>query len=356
MRRAVHRLQRHPVALARHERRVVILGVRHLVGDDEHVLAIFAPMPGLLPLAGVHQLRRLDLAIAGGVDRATHIRLELAPDQIALGVPEHRSMRFGLEVEQVHLLPQLAMVALARFLQPEQMLVELLLVEPARAVNPAEHRVILIAAPIRARNPREFETRSDRAWPVEARCGPRHMSSHASGALPALYTVSSSPSGSSAAHSALKLSPCCCQRAIRSARLHTSRISGSSLAMIVRIAASDRGQIVLGESAIPGREIVIEAVVGGRPERDLRVRKQMLHRLRQHMREIVAREFERVLLVAARHQGEAGIGLQRPADVAQLAIDPRSDRRLGEARARSKQRYLPAWCRARRRARNRRGA
>jgi hypothetical protein len=114
---------------------------RNLVGDDEHILAILAPVAALLPLAGVHQLRGLDLVIAGGVEPAAHIGLELAPDDEALGVPEDAAMRFGLEVEQVHLLADLAMVALGRFLEPDEMLGELLLVEPGGAVDAAQHRL-----------------------------------------------------------------------------------------------------------------------------------------------------------------------------------------------------------------------
>ena len=58
--RAVHRLQRHQIGLAR-EDRLAFLGRRHFVGHDEHVLAILAPVARLLPLPGVHQLRGLDL-------------------------------------------------------------------------------------------------------------------------------------------------------------------------------------------------------------------------------------------------------------------------------------------------------
>ena len=79
-------------------------------------------MAALLPLARVHQLRRLDLGIAGRVEPAAHIGLQLAPQDEALGVPEDRALRFGLEVEQVHLLPDLAMIALGRFLEPEEVL------------------------------------------------------------------------------------------------------------------------------------------------------------------------------------------------------------------------------------------
>ena len=66
-------------------------------------------------------------------------------------------MGFFLQVEQVHLAAQLAVVALGGFLQPQQMRVELLLVQPGGAIDAAEHGVLLIAAPIGARNPRQLE-------------------------------------------------------------------------------------------------------------------------------------------------------------------------------------------------------
>ena len=79
-----------------------------------------------------------------------------------------------------------------------------------------------------------------------------------------------------------------------------------------------------------GREVVIEAVVGRRAEGDLRAGEQVLHRLRHHVREVVAGELQRVGLVLRRHQRELGVALERPRQVAQLAVDPRGDRRLGE--------------------------
>ena len=96
----------------------------------------------------------------------------------------------------------------------------------------------------------------------------------------------------------------------------------------------DRGQLLLGERAVLGRrrEIIIEAVVGRRAEGDLRAGKEVLHRLGEDMGEIVAGELERVGLVARRDQGQLGIAVERPGEVAQLAIDPRRERRLGEAR------------------------
>ena len=156
VRRAVHRLQGHPLHLVAHHR-AFILGVGHFVGDDEHVLAIFAPVAGLFPLARVHDLRGFHLLVSGRVQPAAHIGFQLAVDDEAARVPEHAAMGFFLQVEQVHLAAQLAVVALGGFLQPQQMRVELLLVEPGGAIDAAEHGVLLVAAPIGPRNPRQLE-------------------------------------------------------------------------------------------------------------------------------------------------------------------------------------------------------
>ena len=48
---------------------------------------------------------------------------------------------------------------------------------------------------------------------------------------------------------------------------------------------------------------------------------------------IVADQLERVRLVARGDQRELGIALERPVEVAHLAVDPRRQRRLGQARA-----------------------
>src|SRR3546814_14371762 len=62
-----------------------------------------------------------------------------------------------LQMEQVHLAADLAVVALGGFLEPDEMFGELFLVEPAGAVDAAQLRILLVAAPVCARNPRELE-------------------------------------------------------------------------------------------------------------------------------------------------------------------------------------------------------
>src|SRR3546814_9715097 len=78
---------------------------------------------------------------------------------IAVRVPEDAAVRLLLKVEQVHLGAQLAMVALAGLLHPVEVRVELLPVEPAGAVDAAQHRVLLVAAPIGARHADRKSTR-----------------------------------------------------------------------------------------------------------------------------------------------------------------------------------------------------
>ena len=157
MRGAVHRLQRHPVGIAADDF-AFILSVGHFVRDDEHVLAILAPVARLLPLACVHDLRRLDLLIACTIHFAAHIGLKLAPDLVAIGMPEDAPVGLFLQVEQVHLAAQLAMIAQGGFFQPMKVRVQLLLVEPASAVDARQLRIALIAAPIGAGNTHQLES------------------------------------------------------------------------------------------------------------------------------------------------------------------------------------------------------
>src|SRR3546814_18599106 len=93
-------------------------------------------------------------------------------------MPEDRAVGFLLKMEQVHFAGNVAMIALRRFLQPYQVGVELLLVEPPRTVDAAPHRVLLVASPIgsghagkleRLRN--EFPRRRQKRRSEERRVG-----------------------------------------------------------------------------------------------------------------------------------------------------------------------------------------
>jgi hypothetical protein len=114
--RAVHRL----------ERVLALLRLRR-----EHVLAVVLPVAGLLPQALVQDLRALDLLVARVLVDLAHVLLDLLPDGPALGMPEHHAGRDVVDVEQVQLAAELAVVALLGLLQHRQVLLQLLLVAQA---------------------------------------------------------------------------------------------------------------------------------------------------------------------------------------------------------------------------------
>ena len=118
--------------------------------------------PGGLPQRLVEHLRRVHLLVVAG-EAAAHIgddRLEQRP---ALGVPEHDARAFLLEVEQVELAAELAVVALLGLLELLEVGVELLLLGERGAVDAGEHRVVAVAAPIGARDLHQLEGVADLA-------------------------------------------------------------------------------------------------------------------------------------------------------------------------------------------------
>ena len=138
--RAVHRLEAHLVA------------VRRL--DEEHVLAVVRPVPGRLPQRLVVDDRRLHLDVAGGEEHAAHVVGERVVERRALGQPERRARRPVVEREEAELLADLAVVALLRLLEARQVLVELLLREERRAVDPLHRLVLRVALPVGVRRGR----------------------------------------------------------------------------------------------------------------------------------------------------------------------------------------------------------
>ena len=210
------------------------------------------------------------------------------------------------------------------------MRVELLPVEPAGAVDARQHRVLLVAAPIGARHAGQLERLRDRA--CRSRRGAARGTGRASRRCGRSRSFSSS--GSSIAHSALKRLALLLEEVADLRRATRPRAPAACRRDDAPHLLLDRRQVLVGERAAVRRrrEVVIEAVVGRRAEGDLRAREQLLHRLGEDMGIIVPRQLERVGLVARGDQRKLGIALERPVEVAHLAVDPRRQRRLGEAR------------------------
>ena len=317
VRRTIHRLQREQLGLARDDR-LAFLGRGHFVGHDEHVLAELAPMAGLDPESRIDELRGFDLAVARGVEPAPQIGFQLAPDHPALRMPEDRPRRFRLEVEQVHLLPDLAMVALGRFLEPP--------------VDPAQHRVLGIAAPISARHARQLER-------IGVELAGRGEMRPAAEVDPRLLALAGAVHGDGLARGQLhhplgfegltRFFEEVADLVARPDLTHQRLVGGDDAPHLLL----DRGQVLLGEGAVRRgrREVVIEAVLGRGAEGDLRSGKDVLHRLGEDVRIVVPHQLERFGLVAGGDEREARVALERARDVPDLAIHFRGQRSLGEA-------------------------
>src|SRR6266536_5292337 len=135
--RAVHRLD--PVDLVVVER------------DLEHVLPELLPVPRGHPERLVVDERRLHLDVAAPRVLAPAQVLELVPDRHPFRVPERGARRVPVEVEEVELNAEPAMVALLCFLEPRQVRVEILLLVEGGPVDARQLRPARVAAPVRTR-------------------------------------------------------------------------------------------------------------------------------------------------------------------------------------------------------------
>src|SRR6516225_10414133 len=140
MARTIHRLQREPA---------LVLGLVARRLRREHVLAVPVPMAGGLPQYLVQDLRRVHLAVIAGKAPA-HVGDDGLENRPALRVPEHHTGPFFLEVKEVELAAEPAVIALLGFLDLPEISVELVLLCEGRTVNAGQHRIVGIAAPIGA--------------------------------------------------------------------------------------------------------------------------------------------------------------------------------------------------------------
>ena len=95
------------------------------------------------------------LVVAG--ELPPHIGNKLLERGPALRVPEHDAGAFLLEVEQIHLAAELAVIALLGFFHLLEMECEILLIGEGDAVDALQLRALGIAAPVAARRARDLE-------------------------------------------------------------------------------------------------------------------------------------------------------------------------------------------------------
>ncbi len=150
---AVHRLQREQLAADIHlEHEVFVLG--EVARGPERVL--------------VPHERRAHLDVAALPVLPDAKLFERVPEDNPFGVPQGHGRRVLGEVEQVELRAEPAVVPLLRFLEALEVQVEIGLRVEGRPVDPRQLRVLLVAAPVRAREAGQLQ-RLDRLGALQVR-------------------------------------------------------------------------------------------------------------------------------------------------------------------------------------------
>ena len=311
--RTVHRLQRKDAIVVG-----IIAGDRHL----EHRVAIPAPMAGGFPERLVEHLRRVDLLIAEVVEASAHIGNEVLEHLPALGMPEHDARPFLLEVEQVHLAAELAVIALFGLLKHGQIGLELGLVGPGRTVDARQHRVVGIAAPIGSGHLHQLEGVADLAGRGHVRAAAQIEPVALMVDLQVLV-FRNGIDQLDLVGLALVAEHLPCPRAIPHL-LGEGPVARDDLAHLL----FDRREILRRERLVAG-EVVVETVLDDRADRDLGAGPKLLHRFGQHMRGVVANEFQRALVLPGDDFDLAGFP-QRIGQVAQGAVERIGNRLFGE--------------------------
>src|ERR1700687_4748992 len=129
---AVHRL----------EGEVVLVRLR--IENEKHIFLVLAPVPGDLPKPLVVEQRRLDLDVAVLEGQLAHVIGEDLVERGSLRGPERGAGGERMEVEQVQLLAELAVVPLLRLLLLVEVLLQRFLVEERGAVDQLPHRASMI--------------------------------------------------------------------------------------------------------------------------------------------------------------------------------------------------------------------
>ena len=268
--------------------------------------------------------RRLHLEVAALFVLAPADLLELLPDDHALRVPERRARRALGDVEEVELAPEPAVVAALRLLEPLEVCVEVGLREEGRAVDPRQLRVVLVAAPVRAGEARQLD-RLDRLRVLEVRAaaevGEVALRVERDVALRRVDELD------------LVVLALLGEELLRLVGGDLLALPGAALLQLALDLRLDLLERVLADR-LRELEVVVEAVLDRRPDRDLRARIEAPDGLGQQVRRGVAQDVERVRVVrVARRQDLDRLPvLERQAQVLDLSVRAHEDGLLGQLR------------------------
>ncbi len=321
---AVHRFQRVDA---------LFLGALFVDLDDEHVLAVGLPMARLLPQHAIDDLRRLDFLVTRAAQPPAHVVLKLAVDRPAVRMPEHHARRFFLQMEQLHLAAQLAVVALGGLFQHRHMRLQVVAVLERNAVDALEHRARGIAQPVGPRHMRQLE-RIRRNLPRVLQMRPPAQVLPVAMPVHPQILIFRDPvdqlqlEGFAPAPVILH-----CTGPLPHFRPH--RIARVDDLFHPRF---DLAQILGRERLLPV-EVVEPAVIPHRPDGDLHLRPDFLHRPRHDVRKVVPDQFQSRSVVLDRVQRDGGVARDRPGQIPVRAVDLRRDRRLGQRRRNARRNF-----------------
>ena len=301
--RAVHRLDGQDLALG---------ALAH-----EHGVAELLGVARLLPQALVEDLRSLHLLVAGRVQATAHVVLEHAVERPALRVPEHHALALFLDVEEVHGLAQLAVIALLGFLDALQIGFEIGFRGPRGAVDALQLGVVLVAAPVGAGQLGQLEGLADVLGRGQVRT--------AAQVLPGALAIDRDRIRVRQVADDLRLVLLADRVEVSDGLVAVPDLARDLLVAIDDLlhALFDLFQIVQAERLVT-REVVIEAVLDVRADRDLGARKQLLHGLGQDVGRVVTDGVEGLGRIARQNLELAlasqQVGRQRTVEVQQLAV------------------------------------
>ena len=320
--RAVHRLH-------------VVRAVVHL-HRRVHAVGVPLEVPGGLEQLPVREMRGVDELVAAGlVAQAAVVLHELADDR-ALGVP-HRQATTQLlgEREEVELVGQLAMVALGGLLELMEVLGERLLRLPCGAVEALQHLGALVAAPVRAGDLlqlEEAELAGGRDVGADA-----HVDELVGVAVRRddvarhLARIEFVGAGRLHAFDDLDLVRLVGEQLLRFGHRVFRADEGLVLLDDLLHLLLDAAEVVLVERLAVGQvEVVVEAVLDGGPDRELRTRVELGHRLGEHMGGRVTQHVAPRLGVARDDRDDVTVG-EFGGQIGVDPVDRGGDRCLAEA-------------------------
>ena len=114
-------------------------------------------MASFFPQAFIQDLRAFYFLVAVFAVHAAHVLLDFLPQRPAFGVPEDGAGGMFVDMEQVKLFAEFAVVALFGFFEHVQVLLQLFFAGPGCAVNALQHFVAVVAAPVGTCHLHQFE-------------------------------------------------------------------------------------------------------------------------------------------------------------------------------------------------------